>query len=302
MITALLTPFSILLVLSAAFMHASWNALLRGGADRAQSMLIMNVTVGVIGLGDDGLRRAAVGRVCCLCGRLGSHSSGLQRAAGADVSQRRSWRDLSGGAWLIAGAGRARRQPVRRRVDEPDRRCRHRPRLHGYLHAGGRPGALGKTAIGFRLRSRLAESGRPACDEFAGCAWRPAPALPPTPSSMVSACAPPATGSPIPAACSRSFSPCRYGIWRAAGARCSRYRWWKRARRPAAGLISLAGLWRHHLGDADKPDGRGVGAARNQRGIRGLARGRVSRRAPDSFADRGVLHHRPRAACVGWRF
>jgi drug/metabolite transporter (DMT)-like permease len=45
-----LTPFSILLVLSAAFMHASWNALLRGGADRAQSMLIMNVTVGVIGL------------------------------------------------------------------------------------------------------------------------------------------------------------------------------------------------------------------------------------------------------------
>ena len=41
---ALLTPFSILLVLSAAFMHASWNALLRGGADRAQSMLIMNIT------------------------------------------------------------------------------------------------------------------------------------------------------------------------------------------------------------------------------------------------------------------
>jgi drug/metabolite transporter (DMT)-like permease len=46
----LLTPFSVLLVLAAAFMHASWNALLRGGADRAQSMLIMNVTVGVIGL------------------------------------------------------------------------------------------------------------------------------------------------------------------------------------------------------------------------------------------------------------
>jgi len=46
----LLTPFSVLLVLSAAFMHASWNALLRGGADRAQSMLIMNVTVGVLGL------------------------------------------------------------------------------------------------------------------------------------------------------------------------------------------------------------------------------------------------------------
>jgi drug/metabolite transporter (DMT)-like permease len=45
-----LTPFSIVLVLSAAFLHASWNALLRGGADRTQSMLIMNVTVGVIGI------------------------------------------------------------------------------------------------------------------------------------------------------------------------------------------------------------------------------------------------------------
>ena len=46
----MLTPFSILLVLSAAFLHASWNALLRGGADRTQSMLIMNVTVGITGL------------------------------------------------------------------------------------------------------------------------------------------------------------------------------------------------------------------------------------------------------------
>jgi drug/metabolite transporter (DMT)-like permease len=46
----LLTPFSIVLVLSAAFLHASWNALLRGGADRSQSMLIMNITIGVAGL------------------------------------------------------------------------------------------------------------------------------------------------------------------------------------------------------------------------------------------------------------
>jgi uncharacterized membrane protein len=46
----LLTPFAIALVLSAAFLHASWNALLRGGADRAQSMLVMNITVGVTGL------------------------------------------------------------------------------------------------------------------------------------------------------------------------------------------------------------------------------------------------------------
>jgi drug/metabolite transporter (DMT)-like permease len=45
-----LTPFSILLVLLAAFMHASWNALLRGGADRAQSMAIMNATLGIVGV------------------------------------------------------------------------------------------------------------------------------------------------------------------------------------------------------------------------------------------------------------
>jgi drug/metabolite transporter (DMT)-like permease len=46
----LLTPFSIALVLLAAFMHASWNALLRGGADRGQSMAIMSATLGIAGL------------------------------------------------------------------------------------------------------------------------------------------------------------------------------------------------------------------------------------------------------------
>ncbi len=46
----MLTPFSILLVLSAAFMHAAWNALLRGGADRAQSMAIINATLGAGGV------------------------------------------------------------------------------------------------------------------------------------------------------------------------------------------------------------------------------------------------------------
>src|SRR5258707_10371038 len=46
----MLTPFSIILVLLAAFMHAGWNALLRGGANRAQSMAIMNATLGIAGL------------------------------------------------------------------------------------------------------------------------------------------------------------------------------------------------------------------------------------------------------------
>ena len=39
-----------MLVLSAAFLHASWNALLRGGADRVQSMLIINITLGTSGV------------------------------------------------------------------------------------------------------------------------------------------------------------------------------------------------------------------------------------------------------------
>lgn len=46
----MLTPLSLTLVLLAALLHASWNALLRGGADRAQSMLVMNVTVGIAGI------------------------------------------------------------------------------------------------------------------------------------------------------------------------------------------------------------------------------------------------------------
>jgi uncharacterized membrane protein len=46
----LLNPFAIVLVLAAAFLHASWNALLRGGADRAQSMAIMNATLGIVGV------------------------------------------------------------------------------------------------------------------------------------------------------------------------------------------------------------------------------------------------------------
>ena len=46
----MLTPFSIALVLLAAFLHAGWNALLRGGANRAQSMAVMNATLGIIGL------------------------------------------------------------------------------------------------------------------------------------------------------------------------------------------------------------------------------------------------------------
>jgi uncharacterized membrane protein len=45
----MLSPFSIVLVLLAAFMHACWNALLRGGADRALSIAMMSATLGIFG-------------------------------------------------------------------------------------------------------------------------------------------------------------------------------------------------------------------------------------------------------------
>jgi drug/metabolite transporter (DMT)-like permease len=45
----MLSPFAILLVLLAAFMHAGWNALLRGGADRALSMAMMSAALGIFG-------------------------------------------------------------------------------------------------------------------------------------------------------------------------------------------------------------------------------------------------------------
>jgi drug/metabolite transporter (DMT)-like permease len=47
----MLSPFAIILVLLAAFMHAAWNALLRGGADRGRSMAMMSATLGIFGLG-----------------------------------------------------------------------------------------------------------------------------------------------------------------------------------------------------------------------------------------------------------
>ena len=62
----MLTPFSIALVLSAALLHASWNALLRGAADRTQSMLVMCVTLGLAGfamMATAGLPSAAIGYV-----------------------------------------------------------------------------------------------------------------------------------------------------------------------------------------------------------------------------------------------
>jgi drug/metabolite transporter (DMT)-like permease len=45
----MLTPFAVTLVLLAAFMHAGWNALLRGGTDRAQSMAMMSAMLGIAG-------------------------------------------------------------------------------------------------------------------------------------------------------------------------------------------------------------------------------------------------------------
>ena len=62
----MLSPLSILLVLSAALLHAGWNALLRGGADRLQSMLVMSITLGIAGflmMAAAGVPSAAAGYV-----------------------------------------------------------------------------------------------------------------------------------------------------------------------------------------------------------------------------------------------
>jgi drug/metabolite transporter (DMT)-like permease len=69
----LLSPFSIVLVLSAAFLHASWNALLRGGADRAQTMLVINITIGTAGvvmMGFAGLPSSASAVYVCASGLI----------------------------------------------------------------------------------------------------------------------------------------------------------------------------------------------------------------------------------------
>ena len=89
-------------------LHAGWNALRRGGADRVQSMLIMNVTVGVAGIAT----MAFAG--------LPSWASAPYVVAwqplrpGLDALLVRMYRsgdlaNLSGRAWLLAGVDRARR-------------------------------------------------------------------------------------------------------------------------------------------------------------------------------------------------
>lgn len=45
-----MSPAVVVLVLVAAFLHAGWNTLLRGGADRLWSMSVMNLAVGGLGL------------------------------------------------------------------------------------------------------------------------------------------------------------------------------------------------------------------------------------------------------------
>lgn len=45
-----MSPTVVALVLFAAFLHASWNTLLRGGADRLWTMAVINLAVGVLAL------------------------------------------------------------------------------------------------------------------------------------------------------------------------------------------------------------------------------------------------------------
>ncbi len=291
----MLTPLSILLVLSAAFLHASWNALLRGGADRAQSMLIMNVTVGIAGLAMmalAGLPTSAAAYVCASglihlvynallvrmyrSGDLGETYPVARGSSPALVALGSSliageWMNLIGtvgiglvcaGIFMLAAA-RARPAKVDS-VLASDRASN----VGGGLHAMNLPFALatGVSIAAYTVVDGLGVRASGNWAAYTGGIFAFFLAVP---------------------------------LWYLARRRL------RDVRRAFGGsgqggqrrAYFACGLWRHHLGHARKRDGSGLGVARNQRGIRGAARSRLSQRAFDRIADRRLLCHR-RRCCV----
>ncbi len=268
----MLSPFSIVLVLSAALLHAGWNALLRGGADRAQSMLIMNVTVGIAGIAMMAF-------------------AGLPSWASAPYVVASGLIHLVYNALLVRmyrSGDLGETYPVAR-GSSPALIA-----LGGSLFAGEWMGLIGAIGIGlvcagiFMLaatKGRLREMNLPAAL---------ATGITIAVYSIVDGLGVRISGNWV------SYTGGMFAFFLAVPI-------WYLARGRARGVRGIAcrshqggqrradfagGLWRHHLGDAGQPDGRGVGIARNQRGVRRLARRRVPGRAPDGVADRGVLHHR----------
>jgi len=259
------------LVLSAAFLHASWNALLRGGADRTQSMTIMNAALGIGGilvLPISGLPSAASAVYAVASGvlhwlyvallvrtyRSGDLGETYPVARGSSPALVALGGSLFAGEWMnllgtigigLVCAGIFMLAAAR-----------------GRLHAMNLPSALA-TGLSIAAYTVVDGIGVRVSDNWLG--YR---------------------GNIFALSCDPRL---------VRGA--ARRRWPRRAdRRTDQGGQRRAdfarGLWRHHLGDAGQRNGGGVGIARNQRGVRSTARSSVPQRAPDRLAHRCLLHHR----------
>jgi multidrug transporter EmrE-like cation transporter len=268
----LLTPFSILLVLSAAFLHASWNALLRGGVDRGQSMLIMNITVGIAGLA-----MMAIAGLPSLATAYVIASGLIHLVYNALLVRMYRSGDLGETYPIARGSSPA------------------LVALGGSLFAAEWMDVLGSIGIGlvcigiFMLalaKGRLHAMNLP---------WALATGISIASYTVIDGIGVRASGNWIAYTGGMFAFFLLLPLW-----------YWVRGKRDfraADGGRRQGGQWRpdlarslrrHHLGDAGKRHGRDLGATRNQRRVRSPARSRLSQRAADPASDRGLLHHRRR--------
>ena len=292
-------------------MHASWNALLRGGADRKQSMLVMNVTVGIAGIA----MMAVAG--------LPSSASALYVIASGLIH-------LIYNALLVKmyrSGDLGETYPVARGSSPA------LVALGGSVFAGEWMNIIGTVGIGlvcggiFMLAAARARSAKANSGSVSDRAPQP------TERAISSLDRSNHGGSwavhlremNLSWALTTGVSIAAYTVVDGIGVRASgnwvaytggmfafflAVPFWYLARRQpmirgmtspqvgmaaSGGLISLAGLRRDHLGNAVESNGCRLGAARNQRGIRGIAGGHLPARTVDASAHRRLLHH------CGWR-
>ena len=270
-----------ILVLFAALLHASWNALLKSGGDGFWSMTVMGVATALA-------CAIAVCRSCRCPARaswpyiadLGAAAYRLQRLSGPRLSQRRFRQRLPDRARLLAVAGQ----------------------LGAALVAGEHAQACGTGR--HRCWSAAASSRWPfaggGCRRAASSMrWAPASSSPPTASPTASAGGCPATPSPIRSGCACCGAPprCR-SIWlcgatASCGAARARPGW-----RRSGGVISVIAYGIVIFAMTQRAHGLGFGLAGNQRAVRGAAGADILRRKTDGAADRSALVIAAGAICL----